>query len=135
MKNVRVFIERGDDGTFSAYLPDDNGLDWGVSGEGISMEAAIDDFMAAYDEVKAYYKDNNKPFEEVKFKFSYDVPSLLNYYKNVLTLAGLGRITGINERQLSQYVSGYRHPSERTSHKIETALHNLGKELMSTRLL
>lgn len=135
MKKIRVFIERGSDGTFGAYMPDDNSLDWGVSGEGATIEAAISDFKAAYEDVKAYYKDNGKPFEDVAFQFSYDVPSFLNYYKGVLTLAGLGRVTGINERQLSQYVSGYRRPGEKTTRKIENALHRFGAELSGLRLL
>ncbi len=135
MEKVRVFIERGKDGTFAAYMPDDNKLDWGVSGEGESMEAAKADFLAAYEEVRAYYNECGKPFKEAEFVFSYDVPSVLNYFKGVLTLAGLGRVTGINERQLSQYVSGRRHPSERTSRKIEGALHRLGSELTGLHLL
>lgn len=30
MKTVRVFIERGKDGTFGAYMPDDNNLSYGI---------------------------------------------------------------------------------------------------------
>lgn len=136
MKKVRVLIERGDDGTYGVYMPDGSGLSWSASGEGESLETAINDFMAAYEDVKNYFSQAGKPFEEdVAFEFSYDVPSFLNYYKGVLTLAGLGRITGINQRQLSQYASGRRHPSEKTSRKIEQALHRLGAELSALRLL
>lgn len=135
MKKVRVLIERGDDGTYGVYLPDDNGLNWGASGEGENLEAAIKDFMSAYEDVKACFSEAGKSFEDVAFEFSYDVPSFLNYYKGVLTLAGLVRITGINQRQLSQYASGRRHPSEKTSRKIENALHRLGAELSTLRLL
>lgn len=110
-------------------------MDWGVSGEGGSIDAAVDDFKASYEDVKACYREAGKPFEEVAFDFAYDVPSFLNYYKGVLTLAGLSRITGINQRQLSQYVSGYRSPGGKTSRKIEDALHRLGAELSSIRLL
>ena len=95
----------------------------------------IADFHAAYEEMKAYYREAGEAFEEVEFDFSYDVPSFLNYYKGLLTLAGLGRITGINERQLSQYVSGYRNPSAKTTKKIEDALHNFGSELQQVRFV
>ena len=135
MKKVRVFIERGNDGTFSAYMPDDNGLDWSVIGDGNTIPDAIADFREAYEELKAYYEETGQTFEEVDFDFSYDVPSFLNYYKGVLTLAGLGRITGINERQLSQYVSGYRNPSVKTTKKIEAALHTFGSELQQVRFV
>lgn len=135
MKKVRVLIERGDDGTYGVYMPDGTGLSWSASGEGESFEAAINDFMAAYEDVKNYFAEAGKPFEGVAFEFSYDVPSILNYYKGVLTLAGLGRITGINQQQLSQYASGRRRPSKKTSRKIEQALHRLGAELSALRLL
>ena len=135
MKKIRVFIERGEDGTFGAYMPDDNGLDYGIIGDGKTITETIDDFKSAYEEMKAYYKEAGKHFEEVEFAFSYDVPSFLNYYKGLLTLAGLGRITGINERQLSQYLSGYRNPSPKTTKKIEAALHNFGSELQQVRFV
>ena len=135
MKKVRVFIERGDDGTFGAYMPDDNGLDWSVVGEGSNIAEAMSDFTVAYEEMKAYYQEANEAFEDVEFAFSYDIPSFLNYYKGLLTLAGLGRITGINERQLSQYMSGYRNPSPKTTKKIEDALHTFGNELQQVRFI
>ena len=65
----------------------------------------------------------------MEFDFSYDVPSFLAYYKGLLTLAGLSRVTGINQSQLSQYVSGYRRPSAKTTKKIESSLHSFGQEL------
>ncbi len=135
MKKVRVFIERGEDGTFGAYMLDENGLDWSVIGDGTTIADTIADFREAYEEMKAYYQEKGETFEEVEFDFSYDVPSFLNYYKGLLTLAGLGRITGINERQLSQYVSGYRNPSAKTTKKIEDALHNFGSELQQVRFV
>ena len=135
MKKVRVFIERGADGTFGAFMPDDDGLDWSVVGDGATIAETIEDFTTAYNEMKAYYHESGEPFDEVEFDFSYDVPSFLAYYKGLLTLAGLGRITGINERQLSQYVSGYRSPSAKTTKKIEAALHTFGNELQQVRFV
>lgn len=135
MKKVRVFIERGDDGTFGAYMPDDDGLGWSVIGDGKTITEAMEDFREAYEEMKAYYNETGEAFEEVEFDFSYDVPSFLKYYKGLLTLAGLGRITGINERQLSQYMSGYRNPSAKTTKKIEAALHTFGNELQQVHFV
>jgi hypothetical protein len=57
------------------------------------------------------------PFTEAEFEFCYDVPSFLSFYNGKLSLAGLGRITGISQAQLSQYMHGYRHPSQKTSEK------------------
>ncbi len=66
--------------------------------------------------------------------FRFDVNSLLNYYKGIFTNAALEKITGINQRQLQHYSSGLKKPRKEQIVKIETALHQLGNELLSVRL-
>ena len=95
MKKVRVFIERASDGSYSAYMPDDNNLSYGIIGTGMSIDETISDFHDAYKGMKEHYADSGKYFEEVEFEFSYDIPSFLAYYSNRLSLAGLERITGV----------------------------------------
>lgn len=129
MKKVRVFIEQGTDGSYNAYLPDEDSLDYGLMGEGATIEETIADFNAVYEGMKEMYAEQGKAFEEVELVFSYDVPSFLAYYKGRLTLKGLQSLTGISQPQLSQYISGYRHPSKKTAAKIETALHSFANEL------
>ena len=129
MKKVRVFIERASDGSYSAYMPDDNNLSYGIIGTGMSIDETISDFHDAYKGMKEHYADSGKYFEEVEFEFSYDIPSFLAYYSNRLSLAGLERITGVAQGQLSHYVTGRRRPSKKTIEKIQTALQNFGKEL------
>ena len=129
MKKVRVFIERGSDGGYGAYLPDDNRLSYSVNSVGDTEAEVIEDFKEAYREMKDYFAEEGKPFEEVEFVFSYDVPSFLQYYKGLLSLAGLSRITGIAQGQLLDYVTGRRHPSAKTIDKIQKALNRFGGEL------
>lgn len=129
MKKVRVFIERASDGNYSAYMPDDNKLSYGITGDGPSIEEAVKDFNAAYEGMKAHYNRTGKKFENVDFEFSYDIPSFLAYYSNKLSLAGLERITGVAQGQLSHYVTGRRNPSKKTVEKIQNALQAFGKEL------
>lgn len=135
MKSVRVFIERGKDGTFGAYMPDDNNLSYGVIGEGQSACEAIADFKAVYEDMKAAAIAENRPFEDVVFSFSYDLPSFLVYYADLISYKGLARLTGIAPAQLSQYVSGYRKPSAKTTAKIQKALHEFGNELSQLQLV
>lgn len=134
MKTVRVFIERGKNGTYGAYMPDDNNLPYGVIGDGATAAEAIADFKAEYEDMKLFFKEEGKTFEEVNFKFSYDLPSFLVYYADLISYRGLAKITGISPAQLSQYVSGYRHPSPKTTAKIQAALNALGKELSQLEL-
>lgn len=135
MRTVRVFIERGNDGTYSAYMPDDNNLTYGVIGEGDSAADAIADFKASYEDMKVSHHNRGKDFEEVEFAFSYDVPSFLVYYADLISYKGLAKLTGISAAQLSQYISGYRTPSPKTTQKIQTALHAFGNELGQLQLV
>lgn len=134
-KQVRVFIEQGADGTYSAYLPDDDALDYGLTGEGTTIEETMADFKAVYEGMKEFYAEQGKPFEEVEFKFFYDIPSFLSYYKGRITLTGLQSLTGISQPQLSQYISGYRRPSKKTVAKIQKALNSFGNELSQVRFI
>lgn len=129
MKTVRVFIERGKDGTYGAYMPDDNHLGWGVHGDGATANEAIENFLAEYEDMKSFFAEEGKPFTEANFVFSYDLPSFLVYYADLISYKGLAKLTGVSPAQLSQYISGYRTPSRKTTEKIQTALHAFGNEL------
>lgn len=135
MKTVRVFIERGKDGSYGAYMPDENNLSYGVIGDGDTAAAAVADFKAVYEDLKESYQKDGKPFEEVEFAFSYDLPSFLVYYADLISYKGLSKLTGIAPAQLSQYISGYRNPSPKTTQKIQNALHSFGNELCQLQLL
>jgi predicted RNase H-like HicB family nuclease len=135
MKTVRVFIERGKDGFYSAYMPDDNNLSYGVIGEGDSATDAITDFKNVYEAMKTSAKAEGETFEEVEFAFFYDVPSLLLYYANLLSYKGFSNVIGISSARLSQYISGTRTPSLKTIAKIQAALNDFGNELCQLQLL
>jgi len=130
MKKVKAFIEIGNDKTYGVYVDlDDNTLNYGIHGDGSTVREAVDDFLNSYQEMKEYYKEIKKKFIEVEFDFHYDVASFLAYYGNVITLAGLERLTGVNRGQLSHYVTGRNKPTKKTTEKIQAALHKFGKEL------
>lgn len=129
MKKVRVFIERASDGNYSAYMPDDDNLSYGLIGTGTTIDETKGDFYEAYKGMKKYYDEEGKNFEEATFEFSYDIPSFLSYYSDRLSLAGLQRITGVAQGQLSHYVTGRRKPSPKTVEKIQKSLQKFGEEL------
>ena len=126
MKPIRVFIERAKDGIYSAYMPDDNNLKFNAIGEGATAKEAQEDFLAVVD---AFRVDFPEEVEALEFDFSYDVASFLAYYSGKLTLAGLSRITGVAQGQLSHYINGRRNPSPHTVEKIDNALHAFASEL------
>lgn len=131
---VKVIIERGTDGSYGAYIGSDN-APFGIVGDGKTVEEAKADFYNSYEEMREYYKDENKKFTECEFDFVFDVASFLEYYGNIISLAGLERLTGVNQGQLSHYVTGRRKPSRRTIIKIESKLHKFAEELNQVQLV
>ena len=127
MKEVKVFIEIAGDG-FSAYM-DDTPLDYSCIGEGKSVEETIADFHKAYAEMRANYTEMGKPFEEVHLTFYYDTASFLNEFGKTFSLAGLQRITGINQTQLGHYLHGRSRPSRKTIDKIQNGIRKFVKDL------
>ena len=127
-KKINVVIERGIDGSFSAYIVDDN-CEFGCIGEGKSVEETKADFMKAVGEMQEVYAEEGSKFPDVEFDFIYDMASFLNYYAYAFSLAGLARITGVNQGQLSHYVTGRRRPSKSTVEKIEQSLHDFANEI------
>ena len=125
---IKVIIERGNDGSYGAYIGSNN-LSFGIIGDGETVQDAKNDFLNSYEEMKDYYAENNKNFTECEFQFQFDIASFLAYYGSILSLAGMERLTGVNQGQLSHYVTGHRKPSKKTIEKIETKLHEFGKEL------
>jgi hypothetical protein len=134
MKAVAI-IERGKDGRYGIYVETDN-LPFGVIGDGITVAEAIDDFNNSVKEMRAYYNDIGKEFpDNLEFEFKYDAASFLQQYAYAFTLAGLERITGVNQRQLSHYINGTRNPSYMTIRKIENKLHTFGNEIATVRFV
>ena len=130
MNKVKAFIERGNDGTYGVYVDlEDNTLNYGIHGVGNTVNEAIEDFQASYLEMKEVYQEEGISFVEAEFEFNYDTASFLNYYTNYFSLAGLSRLTGIHQGQLSHYVNGTRNPSKQTIQKIDNSIHVFAKNL------
>ena len=134
MKNVVAIIERASDGTYSIYSDDDN-LPFLLTGTGKTVAEAHEAFIGGYEDMKMVFTEDGKEFEELVFEYRYDVPSFLQQYAYALTLAGLERITGVNQYQLSHYINGVRKPSKATTRKIEEKLRSFGSEIASIRFV
>jgi predicted RNase H-like HicB family nuclease len=136
MNTVKAFIERGNDGTYGVYVDlDDNSLNYGVIGEGHTVQEAIEDFKICYREMKELHEEENLPFVEAEFEFHYDTSSFLDYYTNYFSLAGLSRLTGIHQGQLSHYLTGVRNPSKRTIQRIDSSIHHFAKNLSQVQFV
>lgn len=132
---AQVIIERGVDGTFDANMEFIKSVPFGLLGKGKTVAETIADFYNSYGEFQVIYKDDGKACPALDFEFKYDVPSFLQYYAYAFTLAGLERITGVNQKQLGHYISGFRKPSEKTARKIEEKIKKFAKEIEAVRFV
>lgn len=123
MKKVEVIIERGNAKSFSAYTNQEFDK-FILAGYGETAEEAREDFIQAYKEVKQEFA-----CEDMDFIFKYDTSSFLQIFNEILNLTGLQKLTGINNKQLSHYLTGHRKPNASTTKKIAERIHQFGKEL------
>lgn len=134
MKKVKAIIERAGDGNYSVYMDDDS-ISYLITGTGATAEQAINSFKENYEDMKHYYAEDGKAFEELLFDYQYDMASFLSYYSKAFSLAGLSRITGINQGQLSHYVTGHRTPSPRTKEKIQRSIRAFATDLSQVNFI
>ena len=132
---AQVIIERGPDGSFDATMEYLAKVPFGLLGQGATVAEAIADFRNSYREIREMYQAEGKEPPELEFAFKYDVPSFLQYYAYAFTLAGLERITGVNQKQLGHYIAGVRKPSEKTARKIEKSIRCFAKDLEAVRFV
>ena len=68
-QTIHVAIEQGTDGTYSAYIADED-CEFGCIGEGKTIEETKADFMKAVEDMKAVYTEEGKDFPKVEFEFN-----------------------------------------------------------------
>jgi len=131
-KQIKIIIERSDD-SYTSYAENVTG----IYGHGDTVEEAKQSALVGLSLLKKYNEDENIPpilrgDYEIIFKF--DAKSFLNFYKKIFTNAALERMTGINQKQFQHYAPGLKKPRQAQIRKIESAMHRLGKELISVEL-
>lgn len=127
--DITAIIELASDMSFSISYERPEGLDFVLAAAGESVAAAKAEFFEMLEDYKREYEEKGKEWPSLHFSFRYDVASFLNFYGKVFSLAGIARLTGINQRQLSNYLNGHRNASPATTQKIAEAIHHLGREL------
>lgn len=132
IRKIKIIIERSDN-AFNSYAENVSG----IYGMGDTVDQAKQSALKGMELLKKYNKPENVPNilkGEYEIVFKFDTESFLNFYKKIFTNAALERMTGINQKQLQHYASGLKKPRSTQVKKIETAIHNLGKELLSLEL-
>ena len=131
---VKAIIETRKDLDFDIYT-DDGTLGFMLLGQGNTIEEAKADLQRSKEEMKAAYAEAGEKFDfdSLEFQYVFDTVSFLKY--SPFTLTGLSKATGINRKQLSHYVTGYRKPSAKTIQRIQTGVTNFAKALQHAVLV
>jgi hypothetical protein len=124
--SYKAIIERSKD-AYWAYIPELEG----VSGVGETVQEAKQSMLGG---LSLQQELGNLSNQEFLIEYHFDVISLLNFFKGILTNAAFERLTGINQMQMSHYATGLKKPRKAQRQKIERALHQLGEDLRSIYL-
>ncbi|WP_289742011.1 helix-turn-helix transcriptional regulator [uncultured Duncaniella sp.] len=132
MEKIIMVIEKSSD-FYSGYSDNCDG----IYASGDSIEAVKADTEKAIELIKENLPEDQWPQiikGDFEIEYHLDVVSFLEYYSRFLSLAGLGRITGINQKQLSNYMNRRAVPRRKQIDRISDGLHKFASELMSVTL-
>lgn len=127
-----MIIEKSKD-FFDAYSDNCDG----IYAAGDSIQAVKEDAMRAIEGIKRNLPEERWPKQikgEFEIEWKFDVPSFLEYYGDYLSLAGLQRMTGINQKQLSNYLHHRAVPRQKQADRIINGLHSFAREILSITL-
>lgn len=124
---VTVIIEKAKDGYYSCYVEDDL-PGFGLSGFGESAEAAKEDMLKSYQEMKEIQAEEGKEVPELEFTYKYDMQSFFDYF-SFLNVSKVAELAGINPSLMRQYTSGVANAGQKQYDKIRVAVERISKEL------
>lgn len=133
MRTVNISISVGPDGFYSAYCNEHPAL----LGGGDTPAEAIDELRETLRLVKEEGKEASLFYpewldDEYEFQVHWNVEDLMAYYAGIITPSALGRLSGINPKQVWSYMHGNSKPRKAQLEKMQSALHRLGQELIHT---
>lgn len=109
----------------------------GIYAAGESIEAVKADTYEAIRLIKKNLPEDRWPAQikgEFEIEWKFDVPSFLEYYSGFMSLAGMEKITGINQKQLSNYLNHRAVPRKKQADRIIMGIHRFAQELLSITL-
>ena len=68
---------------------------------------------------------------DYKLEYILDAAALLRDAETYTTMAAISRASGINQKQLSHYASGLKHPRPMQVERIKAGIHRIGSQLLS----
>lgn len=132
MEKILMTIEKTSD-FYSAYSENCDG----IYAAGESIADVKSDTEEAVRLIKKNLPEDQWPDAikgDYEIVYKLDPVSFLKYYSGFLSLSGLGKITGINPKQLSNYLNGRAVPRRRQLDRISEGIHKFANELLNVSL-
>ena len=134
-KKVTAVIEKWDDGTVSAYVPDFEGFN--LNGQGTDVDGAKKALQEAVSDYRYMFEARGEELpeqlKEVEFEYRYDIATFFDSFR-FISVSSFAKYAGINPSLMRQYKQRLSFASEAQKEKIESAIHRAGKEMMAVRL-
>lgn len=127
-----MIIEKSKD-FFDAYSDNCDG----IYAAGDSIEAVKADAEEAIRLIKKNLPEDRWPTQikgEYEIEWKFDVPSFLEYYSSFMSLSGMEKMTGIHQKQLSNYLNHRSVPRRKQADRIINGIHRFARELLSITL-
>ena len=129
-----IIIERGKDGTYSAYPAK---LKTTIIGEGETAEVAKADFLNSYEEIKQYYLETGEQMpaelKDLEFEYKYDLAAFFSSF-HFINVTKFARVVGVEPSLMRHYKIGDAGISMKQKRKIERGIHSLARELQNVTL-
>lgn len=132
-KKIIAIIEASSTGfgIYSDDLP-------GITGYGATIEKAKEDLMDAIEDILESHQEDGTTSpsflsHSIEFIYKYDIASIFAHF-GMLDATNFAKRIKLNPSLLRQYKSGHALASDKQKKKIETGLHELGRELLSVQL-
>ena len=132
MENIVMVIEKSSD-HYGAYSENCDG----IYAAGNNVEAVKADTFKAIQLIKENLPENRWPTQikgDFEIEWKMEIPSFLEYYSSFMSLAGMEKMTGINQKQLSNYLNRRTTPRKKQSDRIREGIHRFAEELLSITL-
>ena len=134
MKTTAI-VEMWDDKTISIYVPEFDGFS--LNGQGKTVDEAKESLRLALEDYKTMLaeigKDVPDTLRSIDFEYKYDIASFFECFK-FISVSTFAKYAGINPSLMRQYKQRIAFASETQKAKIEQAIHEAGKELISVQL-
>lgn len=131
-KKIIMLVEKSED-FFDAYSDNFEGIYAG----GKDIPEVKKNTYEAIESLKRNLPEEQWPEQlkgDYEIEWKLDVQSFLEYYSHFMSLAGMEKATGINQKQLSNYLNHRSVPRRRQAERIIEGIHNFASELMSITL-